>query len=406
MSKKYIAYGVVAALTLAVLLFQIPAIQARLDWGWIRVTAYVNGMIHPADALPTPVPVSPEPATSTPETTPTKPVASSPQPTATATLTPKPLPAQASLPTPPYELQDINNCGPATLSMALHVYGWNGNQFDISKVIKPEREDRNVNPEELVYWVRNYAGWLRAEYRVNGNITLLKRLLAAGYPVIVEETFTFEEPYWPNDDLWAAHYLLLTGYDDATRTFTTQDSFHGADQKITYEKLQENWEPFNYVYLLVYMPEEENELRSILGQDWNADVNRQNALNASKAATASHPNDVFAWFNYGSNLVYFENYTEAARAFDSARTIGLPQRMMRYQFTPFIAYFQANRTDDLLALSKYALDRTPNAEEALLWNGWALYRQGDYKGARASWEKALKHHPGYQDALYALDFVR
>ena len=56
----------------------------------------------------------------------------------------------------------MNNCGPATLSMALHVYNWNGDQFDISNVIKPERDDRNVNPEEMVFWVRNYAGWLRA----------------------------------------------------------------------------------------------------------------------------------------------------------------------------------------------------------------------------------------------------
>ena len=402
MSKRNVLIVCVALLLLAVLLAQIPAINSRLAWRWVRITAYLNGVFHPAGPVPTPKPATPEPVTST---APPQPTAAG-QPTPVPTVTPEPLPAQVSLVPPAYELQDMNNCGPATLSMALHVYNWNGDQFDISNVIKPERDDRNVNPDELVYWVRNYAGWLRAEYRVNGNITLLKRLLAAGYPVIIEETFIFDDPYWPNDDLWAAHYLLLTGYDDMSRTFTGQDSFHGANQAISYDTLQKSWKPFNYVYLLVYLPDEEGELRTILGPDWNPDVNRQNALNASQTDTASHPNDAYAWFNYGSNLVYFENYAEAARAFDTARTIGLPQRMMRYQFSPFLAYFHADRIDDLLTLTSYALDRTPNSEEALLWHGWALYRQGDVKGARAEWEKALYHRPGYPDAQYALNFVR
>ncbi len=57
---------------------------------------------------------------------------------------------------------------------------------------------------------------------------------------MIEESFYFEEPYWPNDDLWAAHYQVLTGYDDAAqRRFIGQDSFHGADQEIPYETLDE-----------------------------------------------------------------------------------------------------------------------------------------------------------------------
>ncbi|MBI1855286.1 MAG: tetratricopeptide repeat protein, partial [Chloroflexi bacterium] len=117
------------------------------------------------------------------------------------------------------------------------------------------------------------------------------------------------------------------------------------------------------------------------------------------------PNDAFAWFNYGTNLTALENYTEAANAYDKARSLGLPQRMMRYQFGPFIAYFQSNRIDDLTALTKYALERTPSSEEAMLWNGWGIYRQGDAQGAITMWRKALGARPGYVDALNALQFV-
>ena len=290
--------------------------------------------------------------------------------------------------------------------MYLRYYGWQGDQFDIASLLKPQRDDRNVNVEELTYYVQNHAGWLNVIYRVGGNLDTLKKLLAAGIPVVIEESFYFDEPFWPNDDLWAAHYNLITGYDDASQTFIGQDSYRGADQFIPYQTLEDYWRTFNHVYLLVYPPQLEGAVQNILGADWDADANRQRALDEAKAETISKPEDPFAWFNLGSNLVYFERYEEAAAAFDQAREWGLPQRMLRYQFSPFFAYFHAGRVDDLLALSEYALRITPNAEEALLWHGWALYRKGDTAGAIADFENALQQNPGYRDARYALDFVR
>ncbi len=53
--------------------------------------------------------------------------------------------------------------------------------------------------EELVYYVRNYSGWLKAEFRVGGDIDLLKKLLAAGFPVMIEESFTTDRQYWPEE---------------------------------------------------------------------------------------------------------------------------------------------------------------------------------------------------------------
>jgi len=396
--KIIIAFAVFALVGLAV--YQIPAVQARATWYSIRIGAYARGVIHPVQQVPT-VAVTPFVASPAPSAAPTEaPIAS-----VTPTSTDVPLPSSVSLTAPKYELQDINNCGPASLTMALRMQGWQGNQYDISKVIKPIPQDRNVNPDELAYWVRNYAGWLSVQYRVGGDVHLLKELLAAGFPMIVEEVFNYDTPFWPNDDLWGAHYLLLTGYDDATRSFISQDSFHGANQSLTYDALEKNWKPFNYLYMVVYPPADEGVLRGILGANWDEDESRRHALQISQADTAHDPNDAFAWFNTGSNLVYFEQYADAARAFDSARNAGLPQRMTRYQFSPFIAYFQANRIDDLITLTDYTLQLTPNSEEAWLWQGWAKYRQDDIPAAVADWRKALKEHPGYPDAIYALNFV-
>ncbi len=406
MKKRNILLAIAGLFVLGLGLYQIPAVNARLAWRIEVARTYAKNLINPVGAVPTAIPNTPSPATPTlqPVNTPTPALQPSALPP-TATL--PPLPAQAALKSPPYEKQTPNNCGPAALSMMLHMYGWSGSQKDISDVIKPVVGDRNVNPEELAYWVRNYAGWLRVEYRVGGDLETLKRLLAAQYPVIIEGTTSLnpEDSGWPDDDLWAAHYLLLTGYDDTAQTFTVQDTYRGPDRTIAYQTLLDEWKPFNYLYMVLYLPETEDEMQDLLASDWDPNLNRQNSLASAQAATTQNPADAFAWFNLGSNLTYFERYDEANAAFDKARELGLPQRMFRYQFSPFIANFQANRNADLLALTEYALQRTEMSEEAWLWNGWAHYRLGDGKTAVESWRKALKVNPNYQDAKYALNFV-
>jgi tetratricopeptide (TPR) repeat protein len=107
--------------------------------------------------------------------------------------------------------------------------------------------------------------------------------------------------------------------------------------------------------------------------------------------------DAFTWFNLGSNLVYFDKYVEAAHAYDKARELGLPLRMFRYQFGPFLAYFHSGRNEELLLLSEYALGVTEKSEETWLWYGYGLYRKGDYDGALAAWNRAEEINPKFYD---------
>ena len=412
--KRILTIGILAIFGLvlvAVFLTQIPGVKSRLSWRVDLARTYLRGIVFPVKPFPTPAEsmvLPTQAATYTPTSLPTlvpdQPTATI-VPTATPQPSPTPIPATVQLPAPLWELQGANNCGPATLALYLRYYGWEGNQDNIAELVKPISEDRNVNPEELVYYVRTHAGWLNSEFRVGGDLELLKKLVAAGFPVMIEESFFFDKPYWPNDDLWAAHYLLVTGYDDSTQTFTGQDSFHGPNQTIPYSTLDDYWQIFNRVYLLTYLPTQEETLKAVLGDNWDPDLNRQHALEVAEAETQSEPDNAFTWFNLGSNLVYFERYSEAASAYDTARNLGLPQRMLRYQFGPFFAYFHAFMTDELLAVTEYTLQRTPNSEEALLWHGWALYRMGKKLEALADWQKALEYRPGYLDAQYAIDFA-
>ena len=392
---------------IAGILYWLPPINRRLSWRVELAESYLRGVVNPVKALPTSLPQPRVVVTSRPTETQVSVATMIPTsgPTPTATPSPTPLPQSVNLTAPTWEKQEPNNCGPATLTMYLRYYGWEGNQTDIADLLKPIRQDRNVNVEEIIYYARTRAGWLNVEYRVGGDLQMLKRLIAAGIPVMIEESFHFEETYWPNDDHWAAHYNLLTGYDEITKTFTSQDSFYGANQVVSYDRTEEYWKSFNYVYIILFPPAQEGTVREILGEDWDVDINRQNALQKALEQTRDDPQDAFAWFNLGTNYVYFERYAEAAVAYDQARAIGLPQRMLRYQFGPFFAYFNTGRMEDLHALLDYALDLTPNAEEALLWRGWAYYREGDIRQAETNFRQALLENPNYQDAQLALDIL-
>jgi hypothetical protein len=396
---------------LAGLVYMIPSVQRRLSWRTDMALTYARAVLNPAGALPTTRPqphvaITRQPAaTPTTQTTVEPPLPSTVGPSPTATPSPTPIPASVSLTPPKWEKQDANNCGPASLALYLRYYGWGGDQFTVSELIKPFREDRNVNVDELAYFVRNKAGWLNIEYRVGGDLETLKKLLAAGIPVMIEEGMTLDQTYWPNDDKWAAHYMLLTGYDDASQKFTGQDTYYGANKKFSYASLDKSWEAFNRVYIMIYPPEQEATIKSILGPQWDADYNRQHALEVAQAETEADPQDAFAWFNLGTNQSYFERYVEAIDSFDRARNLGLPQRMLRYQFGPFMAYFHSGQLSDLDTLLQFALKITRNSEEAFLWRGWMHYRQGDKAGAIDDFRHALQANPNYEDAKYALKFV-
>lgn len=405
----WFAVGAGAMLALVLSLYQVPPIKDRLEWRLDMAEGIVRGWIYPGDTLPTPRslaarpdPPTPEPAR-TPTVTPTSVDASTPTPAPTAT----PLPGRVQLPAPEWEKQDWNNCGPATLALGLRFYGWEGDQFAISDLLKPDRGDKNVNVEELVYYVRTRAGWLNAEFRVGGDLDTIKRFVAAGYPLIVEKGFVLDES--DGGGGWAGHYVLVTGYNDGEDVFIVQDTNPGTggpNREISYQQLDDGWQAFNRVFIYLYRPENQAEIDRLLGPDADRDRNRERALEQARADIEADPQDAYAWFNLGTNLVYFERYGEAADAYDTALSIGLPWRFTRYQFGPYIAYFHQARTEDLIDLANATLFRTSKAEESLLWRGWARYRQEDIAGAEQDFLDALAINPNYLDAQYALNFIR
>ena len=393
-------------------IYSLPAVQERVGWRVAELVARIKYAVSPPEEVifvpeegaisSTKIVVQPTPLPS--NSTPDAP-SNLPQPTPTQTLTP--IPKSISLTGVQHEYQTWNNCGPTTLAMALSYWKWDGDQRIIADFTKPNPRDKNVTPYELTAYVEEKTQ-LQTILRVGGEIELLKRFLAAGFPVIIEKGFEGRD-----FDGWMGHYVLVTGYSDSDQQFTFQDSYYGPDQVMGYEDFESYWRAFNFTYIVVYPSESKDEVMEILGFQADEDFNYRHA--AQKASdeiyTLNGRDQFFAWFNRGANLVSLQDFAGAASAYDEAFAIypdipekERPWRMMWYQTGPYWAYYYSGRYQDVIELAGTTLDAMsePVLEESYYWRALSREALGDTQGAVKDLRSALKFHPGFEPALTRL----
>jgi len=302
-----------------------------------------------------------------------------------------------------HEYQQFNNCGPANLAMTLSYWGWQGDQRDTRAYLRPnlEVDDKNVMPAEMVVFVQQSAG-MSALARVGGDIELLKQLVAAGFPVVIEAG------HHPPKDWWMGHYLVVSGYDDGQGLFWVQDSLLNPDVPTPYAELSERWwRDFNYVYLVIYPPEREAEVMAILGPRGDEAYGYQSAAQRAleEIPTLQGRDQFFAWFNLGSSRVGLGDYTGAAEAYDQAFAIyqnlseeQRPYRLMWYQTGPYEAYYAVGRYQDVINLANttFYWVGQPVLEESYYWRGLAYAALGQTNLAVADFEKAAALNPYYE----------
>ncbi len=357
---------------------------------------------------PPPILESPENGSSN---APVRPKSTASPQTSTPAPTKIPLPANARLEKFRHQFQTWNNCGPATLAMGLSYFDLFLSQEQTASVLKPDPEDRNVSPTEMVDYVNNNSD-LGAISRANGSLATLLRFIAEGYPVIVELGLDPPGEYRWMD--WYGHYLLVVAYDLADESIWVYDSWFGtseipgenADQagrQISFEDLDRYWNQFNRTYIVIFEEDERSEIEEIIGENIDDAAMWQGSLENTKEALRTDPQDEYLWFNLGTVYNALGNYERAAGAFDQARAIGLPWRMLWYQFGPYEAYYQVGRYGDVVLLADVTLQNRPYFEEAYYYKGLALKALGDQDGAKSNFEKANRFNPGYRQAQIALE---
>lgn len=329
------------------------------------------------------------------------------------------LPAAGALaqqaPPPAYEMagfthipQHWNNCGPATLTMGLTYFGVPADQNPAASWLKPNPEDGNVSPWQMADYVNTQLpGTTRALVRVGGSLERLKQLIAANFPVIIEAGYDPE----PQRLGWMGHYLLVMGYDDGARSFKTQDSYLGPNITYSYDHIEQFWHHFNNTYIVLYDFSREQEALALLGDDADQTQNYLNTLELNRQRALANPNDAFAWFNLGTNYVALASfdaraYEYAAAAYDQARNIGLPWRMMWYQFGPYEAYNAVGRYSDVIELARVLLNEpgtSQHIEETYYYAGVAREGLGERDRALANYQEALNQNKNFTPAREAIN---
>ena len=420
--RRYLPYsilGIVALCLLGAFLYNLPPVHERLAWRVDNLVVQVRRFLNPPEEV---VFVPQEQvdaivnATMTalaPTQTPTPLWTETPLPTPTASLVPTPIPASASLSGIRHEYQQFNNCAPASLSMVMSYWGWTGTQTETRAYLRPsfETDDKNVNPFEIVDYVEKNTAY-DALWRVGGDLAMLKKLTAAGFPVLIEKGLD------PHDDAWLGHYQIVSGYNDAAGQFQVYDSYEGPAQAwgVSYEFIAQFWRHFNFAYVVVFPPERAAEVHSILGAQSDPAQNFRYAaeLALMEAGSLTGREQFFAWFNRGSSLVFLQDYAGAAQAYDTAFSLYAalpleerPWRLLWYVGGPYAAYYHTGRYQDVINLAESTLVNVdkPVLEETYYWRGMARAALGDQPGAIEDLQRAASLNPNSTPAQQDLERI-
>jgi hypothetical protein len=405
---------------LAAFVYNIPLVQDQIGWRISELRAKIKYAISPPEeAVFTPDPTvaaivqatlaayTPT-ATSTPSITPTPGPTNTPTITKTSTTTPTPFPDSVQLSGVRHEYQRWNNCGPANLSMALSYWEWRDTQYDTAAVLKPNQRDKNVMPYEMAAYVEEQTD-LEVATRVGGELELLKQFIAAGFPILIEKGYE-----GPSFEGWMGHYQVITGFDNDKQLFTVQDSYRGPDEHVSYDNIQTYWRHFNYIYFVIYPPEREAEVISLLGPF--TDETYAHRYAAQKASDEIFSNTgrphFFAWFNRATNLMLLQDYGGAAAAYDEAFQVYndldpeiRPWRIMWYSTGPYWAYFYTGRYYDVINLATHTLENMSEKvlEESYYWRALAKEALGDIDGAINDLRTSVSVHPEWEPGLFHLE---
>lgn len=400
-------------------IYFLPPIQSRLAWRLASLQTKIHYYFNPPDQVSfSPIQEELSLATeSNPQIsviTPSATFAPTETPTPiilpTITLTPTAIPASVILTGVVHEYQSFNNCGPASLSMLLSYWGWEGDQRNTKAFLRPNEDDANVMPEEMLAFVEQQTQ-LSGVLRMGGDLDLIKRLVAAGFPILIEIG------HHPPKDWWMGHYVVVNGYDDAWSALITQDSLIMADFPIPYHDLNTRWwRDFNFVYLVVFPPEREHEVASILADDYDPLLNLQRTLQKTEAELPllTERDLFFGLLNQAETLHRLGRNDEAVTAFDQAFTHyntldekQRPWRVLWYRVDAYQAYYTTGRYQTVIDLAKTTLSmlNKRGLEESHYWRGMAYEALGEFDKARFDYEIALQLRPTYQEALDSLSRI-
>lgn len=296
--------------------------------------------------------------------------------------------------------QTFNNCGPASLSMALYYYGVSVSQKILGESLRPyqnsqgDNDDKSVTLPELGEEAKKYD--LVPFHRPNGDINLIKRAISAGFPVITRTWLT------PSEDI--GHYRVIKGFNDQTQEIIQDDSLQGKNISYKYSYFDQIWEKFNYEFLLLVPRDKAHIVESILLDNFDEDIAWAAASSRSEKTLDHDPGNIYARFNYSVALYHTGNYKKSVEEFEKVEN-RLPFRTLWYQIEPIEAYVKLKNYARVFQITDKILGNHNRAFSELYLIRGDIYReQGKLPEARVEYEKALLYNKNLRRAQEASNF--
>ncbi len=314
-----------------------------------------------------------------------------------AVPTPSPTPAVVLPPLPPQKIlsggnhtfQTFNNCGPASLSMALSLYGISVSQQELGQELRPyqnaqgDNDDKSVTLAEVAAKAEEYG--FVVYRRPAGSIEQVKHFIAQDMPVLARTWLT------PEEDI--GHFRVLKGFDDTTNEIIQDDSLQGADLRFSYEYINEIWQPFNAEFVVLVPPEKQDVAEEILGEVLDEEAAWQVSLAQAQAVQSSGVRGVYASFNESVALYHLGRYEEARVAYESVAD-QLPGRMLWYQIEPILTYWKLREYGQVLSLTEAILQNGNRAFSELYFiRGEVFVEQGNQAAAQEAYDLAEQYNP-------------
>jgi tetratricopeptide (TPR) repeat protein len=309
--------------------------------------------------------------------------------------TPGPLPTFKVLENDYHIIQSFNNCGPASLSMALSYYGIEKSQEELGQSLRPyqnpqgDNDDKSVDMEELANQAKKYG--LIPYHRMNGDISLLKQFIANGFPILTQT--------WLHLDEDIGHYRIIKGYDDNLEEVIQDDSYEGRNIHFSYDTFMQLWEKYNYEYLILVPKDKQQLAENILGENVDEQVSWENARKHSANILSKQPNDIYARFNLSVALYHLNDYKGSVREYEKIAG-QLPFRTLWYQIEPIQAYYSLGDYTKVFEITDSILNNQNSAfSELYILRGNIYKKQGNQDAAKAEYEKAVYYNENLQQTF-------
>jgi uncharacterized protein len=149
--------------------------------------------------------------------------------------------------------QTYNNCGPAALVSVLGAYGLRADQAALAAELRP---NGGYMTTEVIDPFLKPLG-LRATRFRSGQLSHLRALLSAGYPVLVLQ--------WLNAPGGVPHFRVVRGFDDASRRIFLSDPIYGPNVYLSYADFDRLWNVYGQEFIPVYPASDAAKVARLLG---------------------------------------------------------------------------------------------------------------------------------------------